>query len=121
MEVLWLHEEEETRRLAEEVVQALSEGEEEGDGGSSRTGGGHRRGKKRTHKSYYEMTEKERFVYIRKFLSLNTYRSGLLDYISVGKGWDAAFHHSGAGSSAFLTPGSGDPGCKRNRIRDEHL
>jgi hypothetical protein len=45
-----------------------SVGKEEGEGGS-RTGGGHRRGKKRTHKSYYEMTEKERFVQIRKCLS----------------------------------------------------
>jgi hypothetical protein len=66
VKVLWLHKGAETRRLAEEVVQALSEGEDEGD---SRTGGGHRRGKKRTHKSYYEMTEKERFVHIRKCLS----------------------------------------------------
>jgi hypothetical protein len=65
---LWLPKEGETRRLAEEVVQALSEDEEEGEG-DSRTGGGHRRGKKRTHKSYYEMTEKERFVYIRRCLS----------------------------------------------------
>jgi hypothetical protein len=58
--ILWLPEEE-ARRLAEEVVQALSGDEEEGEGGS-RTGWGHRRGKKRTHKSYYAMTEKERFV-----------------------------------------------------------
>ncbi len=102
------------------MVQALSGDEEEED---SRTGGGHRRGKKRTHKSYYEMTEKERFVHIRKCLSLNTYRSGLLDHISVGKGWDAAFHHSGAdpGSSIFFCPWIRDPGCKNIRIRDKLL
>jgi hypothetical protein len=40
------------------AAQELEEEEEEGEKGNKRTH--HRRGKKRPHKPYYEMTEKER-------------------------------------------------------------